>query len=675
MLVSGKSYNLSEIFNGEHSIVIPDMQREYCWPSIISEVDDENLVESFVSSLLTTHEESDTNVQLGLLYAYESPKDEMQLCDGQQRITTLYLLLVYLHQVVKDEKVKMNIKSVLSKKAGDHFQRENRLKYAIRESTLFFLADLVNEFNMNTNGNIGGCVIDYIKKQDWYFNEYELDPTIRNMLRALKIIHQKKGKLHDSFAKFVLEKLEFLYFDMVNRTYGEEQFVVLNTTGEPLTKTENLKPRFVGNLNDTDKKYNNNGKTELRHYADLWESWEKYFWEKRNANHKTADQGFNEFQRWVYIIEGTNLKTDPKTDNDQYVPAQKALANLPFDIFDLKEGNTNILDAFEEFLTALKFIEKDEEIRDRFLFQEKPLSQIQLFEFLPLLCFTKEFESSAADRNYQRIKQFLKSRAKDENVSKSSITSTIYAIKMVKALREKGVFDIARYKEYEQHVSQTILSSLEILKFKILLEHSEKRASIENSFWEAENFKCTNGDIGFLFFVLQKNGKVEDLSADDFDLVRFNNIKGIVQETFEEKSDLMRRVLLTYGCYYLKDGYTSRLNSEKYSLGDQPIFFGEIANNHINERKQEMLLNFLFEANENRHRLKDWMNERINRFPREPNGDIFEVVRQKLIESDGLMKKMNKKLFCVSDDEKKAYILIRRNVTKDDTYELLVEFN
>lgn len=248
MLTSGKSYNLSQLFSGALNIVIPDMQREYCWPTAVSNINNKNLVENFVFDLL--HSDKKQTVQLGLLYAYESPKNDLQLCDGQQRLTTLYLLLGYLFNRVKNPEFKESIKQFL---VCDTIHSRNRLKYAIRETTLHFLNDLVETCFLKGAVNDDENVIETIKDQDWYFNEYDLDPSIQNILLALQVFDNFKKEMDDDFAFFLLNRIEFLFFDMVNRSYGEEQFVVLNTTGQPLTKTENLKPQFLGNLNQGEK--------------------------------------------------------------------------------------------------------------------------------------------------------------------------------------------------------------------------------------------------------------------------------------------------------------------------------------------------------------------------------------------------------------------------------------
>ncbi|NIJ45145.1 hypothetical protein FHR24_001584 [Wenyingzhuangia heitensis] len=664
MLTSGESYSLSQFFSGSYSIVIPDMQREYCWPSVISRTNNKNLVENFVKDLLST--DKNEAIQLGLLYAYESPKNDMQLCDGQQRVTTLYLFLGYMYSLVKNDKVSQEIKDFL---ISNNSFKPNRLKYAIRETTLHFLSDLVAMFlspkkitdNVKTSG--------YIKNQEWYFNEYNLDPSIKNILQALDVFDKFKMELDASFASFLLHKIEFLFFDMVNRTYGEEQFVVLNTTGEPLTKTENLKPQFLGDLDDGEKVDHNHTKTKLRYYADLWEDWETFFWHNKHSEHKTADKGFNEFLRWIYILEKVSTNDKIDSEKDKYNKAQIALADNNFDIFDLEDDKIQILNTIQKYFTALKILCLDDDIKKRFLFNQQPLAQILVFEFLPLLYFIKEFDEKIESINYSRLKQFFKSRAKDDNISKASITTSIRAVQIVKKMKQADEKDIANYASYKEVASETILNKLEIFKFDILRE-LENRKDAEDAFWQAENYNTTQGNIAFLFFSQQRKNRIEDLSIELFDLDEFKKVKNIVESSFEKNSDLMRRSLLTFGHYYQWNGHTTSLQSHRYTLGNHPEFYGAIANNYENEH-QGILLEFLDKAkniqNISMVTLNDWMQSTIDNFTSIDSG-IYEKTRYLLISEKNMISEMGKKLFCVSYDKEKSYILFQQKVTRDNSY-------
>ena len=134
---TGETYKLQDMFSKDNKIIIPDLQRDYCWGTT-NDKEGRNLVERFIDNLMKNKEKE---LNLGLLYGYEAPLGHIQLCDGQQRITTLFLLL-----------------GMLNKKSNDTFRRylisekeesddwEPYLQYSIRESSLYFLSDLTRIF-------------------------------------------------------------------------------------------------------------------------------------------------------------------------------------------------------------------------------------------------------------------------------------------------------------------------------------------------------------------------------------------------------------------------------------------------------------------------------------------------------------------------------------------------
>ena len=304
--ITGETYTLSELFSGERRIIIPDLQRDYCWG------DDNNtkstgekgeLVTDFVNNLLDQFNEQrskndKSTLNLGLFYGYEVPADHIQLCDGQQRLTTLFLLLGMINK--KTDKFRQHLISDFEYK---HDDKEPYLNYAIRESSLYFLSDLVCKFFIENNDTV-----DKIQSAVWYFDDYNLDPSIQSMLKALdkieKIISEKEPDLLE-FGDWLLNKVTFLYFDMENRKNGEETFVVINTTGEALSSTQNLKPLVLQERNEAfDNTIFKLGENSVE---QCWEEIETWFWKNRMGENDTADAGFAEFFRWISIIEQVNV--------------------------------------------------------------------------------------------------------------------------------------------------------------------------------------------------------------------------------------------------------------------------------------------------------------------------------------------------------------------------------
>ena len=333
--ITGETYTLAELFSGERRIIIPDLQRDYCWGdenNTKSTGEKGELVSDFVNNLLaqfndykTKHDKERLN--LGLFYGYEVPANHIQLCDGQQRLTTLYLLLGMINKKTIEHKEDTQLTEgkfrlyLISDFEYKHDDKEPYLNYAIRESSLYFLSDLVCKFFIENTDKV-----ENIKSADWYFDYYNLDPSIQSMLKALakieKIFEENSNSSLDflEFGDWLMNKVTFLYFDMENRKNGEETFVVINTTGESLSSTQNLKPLVLQEENNTGFK---NGEKCV---DECWEEIETWFWQKRKADNDTADAGFDdtadagfaEFLRWISIIEQVD-KDAPKEEQSDSI--------------------------------------------------------------------------------------------------------------------------------------------------------------------------------------------------------------------------------------------------------------------------------------------------------------------------------------------------------------------
>src|SRR5574344_3142017 len=126
---------------------------------------------------------------------------------------------------------------------------------------------------------------------------------------------------------------------MMDRKHGEEQFVVLNTTGKPLSVTENVKPLLLGTLSGD----------KLKHYSDMWEKWEQYFWENKPTEHQIADNGLNEFFRWIFIIEDSGKNPPKSAESNNFTMAQKALGQFFFDLCELCDTPEELMERIDQY--------------------------------------------------------------------------------------------------------------------------------------------------------------------------------------------------------------------------------------------------------------------------------------------------------------------------------------
>lgn len=357
-LRNGEEFSLRELFSHDNKIVIPDLQRDYCWGDsayIEQEKSQKELVSGFVGDYLLTSfkEKSSTSkdLMLGLVYGYEEPLNCFNICDGQQRITTLFLLLGMVNRYSDGE---FNDYIISSTEMQDDY--EPHLLYSIRESTLYFLSDLsLHFFIKNSIPNVS-----LIKKSNWYFDEYERDASVQSMLAALetieKILVNEKTVDYKSFGHFLLNNLKMIYYDMENRARGEETYIVINTTGEPLSSTENIKPILLGSISDN------------KIYNEQWEEREDWFWQNRGRD-LCADDGMKQFFIWFWQSKLLQEKTY-KDDKEFPIDPRKEFLSID------KNAYASILDEVKSYFDALKYcvdvLNENEEINKQLHFIQPP---------------------------------------------------------------------------------------------------------------------------------------------------------------------------------------------------------------------------------------------------------------------------------------------------------------
>ena len=334
-LSSGSSYSLEKLFHGRRKIIIPDMQRDYTWGDKFPSDGKNNFVGGFCDNLFSLFRDSPKKtIPLGMIYAYPNPENHYHLIDGQQRITTLFLLMGMLYKYTKLEKLKERL---VSKFELEDDNQEPYLQYAIRESTLYFLSDLVVRFFLDNNNK---KEVKSIKSEPWYFSEYDHDPSIKSMLGALevieKLINENKTLDFEDFSEWLINKITFFYFDMENREHGEEMFVVINTTGEPLKLTEDLKPLLLGDIS-------------CEQLSEQWEERETFFWKNRKSSEHTADEGVKDFLIWHIAIQ-TKKELPVKTDQE----IKKYLSH--FQLVKQQQPITPELEAINALFSAFRFI-------------------------------------------------------------------------------------------------------------------------------------------------------------------------------------------------------------------------------------------------------------------------------------------------------------------------------
>lgn len=522
-LISGQPYSLKEIFCGDNNkVIIPDLQRDYCWGNPFSTDSKDSLVDSFMDSIFKLDKSSD--ITMGLIYGYYDNlmPYHLQLCDGQQRLTTLFLIIGVINRMSGDNRYRELLISDFELKDDD---KEPFLLYGIRESSLYFLSDLTVHFFLNPY-----ITSESIVKTPWFLNSYKKDPTINSIRKAIHTIETRLDGYEKDICElgdFIIEHLKFLFYDMNNRQNGEETFVVINTTGEPLTANQNLKPLIIlANPNYQRIVSSPDGNAIIHDTANDWEEMETWFWQNRRRNEvDTSTEGMIAFLHCVRILESESEEEwhhlyETREDKFPNTITMNSIWNW-FCIYK----RVYELSYKELYTTDLRYPQNDSHY-----------TQKELYSLLPTMKYCNRFHN-VSDTDIQRIYHMFSNMAKYRTVNRSSQKEAIFVpayriCQMVKDMANKDILCLLDVKSFDIKEEQTKLSFIRSFK-----EDGMKRNQIERLFAQAEDMSIYEGQIATL--VNWSHGSLEQLNT------LFEKI--LLYWGDDRHHDKMRRAFLAYG--------------------------------------------------------------------------------------------------------------------------------
>ena len=219
-------------FLKDFKVVVPILQRDYAQ----GRKTQEGLANLFLDSIFDVLNGSKNGLHIDFIYGYEE-KQKFLLIDGQQRITTLWLLHFYLNRLI-----------------GRSLNELYDFSYSVRKSSRNFCRELLkNDFDLKLKPS------QAVKQKSGVFEtsaNLENDPTIKSMLGMLDLIHKrivdKKQEELENYAKR-LDNVTFSLFNMGSYGLGEELYIKMNSRGKQLSTYENLKAYMVSLLSFGDE--------------------------------------------------------------------------------------------------------------------------------------------------------------------------------------------------------------------------------------------------------------------------------------------------------------------------------------------------------------------------------------------------------------------------------------
>lgn len=339
---SGERYSFYSLFESKVAgLEIPIIQRDYA-QGRESSID---IREMFLDTLFQYLEENKPKRDLDFVYGSIRGSDDCSVfvpLDGQQRLTTLFLLHWYLAAISS----RMNsLREILTKEVLPEYLPDgaqvalvkSKFTYETRASSSEFCDALMshhidhNNLLLPDDGKLNS-LSKTIRDQGWYYLSWDHDPTIQSMLVMLDAIHNKFRNKPEYFDRLTDKQdpvVTFLYLDLKHFELTDDLYIKMNSRGKALTTFENFKAKFEQHIDglhrDTSTKYilkyddkpvNVTQKEYFSYNIDT--TWADLFWNFRNINQKNNSCD-DEIMNFVRVIISNQFASDCEADKNQIV--------------------------------------------------------------------------------------------------------------------------------------------------------------------------------------------------------------------------------------------------------------------------------------------------------------------------------------------------------------------
>lgn len=256
-------------------IVIPSIQRDYAQGRQTPDV--ERVRKRFLDSLYSAV--TDKPITLDFVYGDIDETGTMTPLDGQQRLTTLFLLHWYASR--KDN-------------ADDsEIQFLKNFSYRTRYSARYFCAKIV-DFKPVLKERLSKEIIN----QAWFPLDWKKDPTISSMLVMLDAIQEKFASVDGLWEKLRNNSITFYFLPIKDMGLTDELYIKMNSRGKPLTQFEHFKAELERNMRIMDES------VAYRITRKIDREWTDLLWNYRNGKSGTEDDSVtdDEFLRYFKFV-------------------------------------------------------------------------------------------------------------------------------------------------------------------------------------------------------------------------------------------------------------------------------------------------------------------------------------------------------------------------------------
>ncbi len=509
-------------------IEIPIIQRDYAQGRKNDEVN--RIRERFLDALFEALVRK-SHITLDFVYGDVSNDGVLTPLDGQQRLTTLFLLHWY---IAKKENIDVS-----------EYEFLNYFTYATRFSSRDFCQELVKYLPDFNDEKLSVA----IKDQAWYPYEWKNDPTIQSMLVMIDAIHKKFNTQSGLWESLVTNKIISFYFlPLSEMGLTDDLYIKMNSRGKPLTPFEHFKAEFEEII----KRISEELSKEINHKFDI--DWTDMLFPFRGDNNIIDDK----FMRYFHFISDIiAYKSGFELERDEFKVARLLYSN------ENDNAKDNILYLISSFdcwhkLDILKFFEST------FAKNEYQPGKVKIYQDdLNIFkeCLDNYGEFSGRNRRFPLNKMLLLYSIITYLQNKDSISEAQFCrrIRIVRNLIWNSTDEIRDDRMRTLlNESETIILSGEIpisesgeLGFNVRQKEEERKkiewlidnAEKEDELYHLEDHSLLKGCISIVDLDVSSN---------------FNKFRLLFNKC---KKDLISRVLLTIGDYSQSISWRSQLGA------------------------------------------------------------------------------------------------------------------
>lgn len=238
--IHGKEHPIQEIFNGSFIFHIPRYQRPYAW-----QIDQaQTLLEDLLTAVgdLDNKDDDVESYFLGsIVVVKEEHEAKADIVDGQQRLTTLTLLLSAIRALTIGDTAKAELTELIYKKGSRITKTSDHFHLTLRDRDAeFFQKYIQTDVNLEKINTINIAEFSESQKN-----------IILNTQKFLKMLSGYTQEQLQTLGAYIATHTFLIVVATPNIDSAYRIFAVLNNRGLDLSHTDILKANVIGNIKET----------------------------------------------------------------------------------------------------------------------------------------------------------------------------------------------------------------------------------------------------------------------------------------------------------------------------------------------------------------------------------------------------------------------------------------